>query len=226
MRLEDTIKHRLFRTSNNQYTRRNIGDFVIECKADIDKPVPLCIPTKVFDDTALVYKQLYLSNSRCQERSAPRSMYNLMFSNYYPNDCLNKVKIKDCTYYASQGVLFNADKQILFYFAQDLSDMMHPEPWLYITPRLLVDATVSGKPMEKFFMSTIVPYVLRDTVYVGSLEKHITIEIDNHADDTFFMPSSTLVSHTPVDEINIVLNNILFNNANVLSRFTENYRNR
>lgn len=225
MRLEDTIKYRLFRVSINEYTRDNSEDFVIECKADIAKPVPLCIPIEVFRHTALVYRQLYISRSVCSERSTPRALYNMIFSGYYPSDFLGRIKIKDNYYYVASGVLFNADKDPLFYFAQDLTDIQHPKPWLYLTPRLLADATVSGKPMEKFFMSTIVPYLINNDIYITGHENRTVVEIDNHIDDTFFMPNSTLLRDIPVNQVNDRLNDILVENADVISRFTENYSN-
>lgn len=226
MRLEDTIKHRLFRTRIPHYSRNNnLENFVIECKADSSKPVPLCIPSNLIGHVNLIYKKLCLTDSSCQERSTPRALYNVIFNTYYSNYSLIKVKMKDSVYYYAPGVLFTADKKPLFYFAYGCdSEMVHRNPRLFLTPLLLMNAAIPGNPMEKFFMSTIVPYLVSNKVYTEAhYESYTVIEIDNDIDSTFFMPDSTLVNTIPVDKVNDVLSDILADNADVISMFTENY---
>lgn len=226
MRLEDTIHFRLFRTCSDKYARPVNNDFIIECKGEKGKPVPLCIHPNEFLRTDLVYRQLYLSDRYCQERSTPRALYNALFNDYFNDGLLRTLKIKNIIYYGGPGILFNANKVPLFYFAYTLDEAWHMLPRLYITPTLLNDATASGKPMEKFFMSTVIPYLVNNTVVTGTgYEGNTVIEIDNQVDNTFFMPNANLLGSTSVNHINNRLNSILANNADVLSTFVENYRN-
>lgn len=224
MRLEDTIRHRLYSTRISQYSRETIDSFVIECKAEAGKPVPLCIPNGITERISLVYRKLYLVNDMCQERSTPRALFNLIFSTYYTNCSLFKVKLKQATYYTAPGVLFNADKQPLFYFARDIDPTGDGDkPILYLTPRLLSNAFTAGNPMEKFFMSTIVPFLVDNLIYVEHNARRTTILIDNDIDNTFFIPSGRLISMIPVDDINNHINGILADNADTISVFAENY---
>lgn len=227
MRLEETIRRKLFRSSISNYDRCvNNSPFVIECKWERGKPVPLCVPNDaLMARTDLIYKKLYLTDSYySQERSTPRALYNLIFSNYFCSYDLMQVKIKDIIYYASPGVLFNADKIPLFYFAYEFDEQGHTLPRLFITPTLLTNASLAGKPMEKFFMSTIVPYVLNNRISTArGFEAYTKVEIDNQVDNTFFLPESDLISSVPVDRINSRLNDILADNADTLAAFVDNY---
>lgn len=231
MALEDTIRNRLF-----QQFARNLDSipnqnnrFVIECKAEYGKPVPLCMPRDVFNSSHLVYRKLHQSGNHYpayEERSSPRAMYNLIFGSLFWTPLIT-LRIKGFIYYTAHGVLFNADKELLFYFAREYNSAFTAfTPRLYITPTLLADASQSSKPMEKFFMSTVVPFLVDNEVNVINGFKHTIIEIDNHADDKFFQPSSNLVSTIPVDQIHSRLNNILADNADVLSSFIHNYKRR
>lgn len=229
MRLEDTIKHRLFRQQFTQYSVANeVSSFAIECKGSTDKPIPLCIPSDAFAHSSLVYRRLVYSYDMVHsERSTPRALYNLILDCYYSGGHLAKIKIKDSIYYYAPGVLFNSNKEPLFYFAYEFDNTTtrrHQIPRLYLTPKLLADANTPGKPMEKFFMSTIVPFLVNnqvhtDTGYCG----YTIIEIDNHVDDTIFIPQNRMVLNTPVAEINDRLNNILANNSDVISTFVGSY---
>ena len=228
MKLEDTIHFRLFTMSDSRYSEAvNSKRFIIECKGDKTKPIPLCISLADFRTADLVYKELFLiRNYAVQERSTPRALYNLLFSGYNPYNFLIEVKMKDITYYSAPGVLFNVDKQPLFYFAYTLDVLGHKLPKLYLTPRLLADSGRPGKPMEKFFMSTVVPYLVDSTVLTGyAYEGKVEIEIDNEVDNTFFIPGSELVSSVPIDQINSKLNNILADNADSIASFVDNYIN-
>lgn len=227
MKLEDTIKHKLFRVSISSYSRNRAHDFIIECKAEFSKPFPICVPITNVLRSDLIYKKLYLDGYGCQERSTPRALYNLLFSNWLSNHVLVKLKLKDTYYYYAPGVLFTEDKIPLFWFGYEL-DRSNPNPMavkprLFISTLLLSNANVSGKPMEKFFMSTIVPYLVNNPVYCNGYQGYTTIEIDNHMDNTFFTPSGELVTSTPVDKINDRLNDILADNVDVIAAFTDNY---
>lgn len=229
MALEDTIRTRLF----GSYARRlesipnENSSFVIECKAEHGKPVPLCMPADVLSNSHVVYRQLWQTNNSIQEeRASARAMYNFIFG----SQCwtpLSKLKVKDSIYYTAYGTLFNADKELLFYFAREYNDDMTViTPRLYITPTLLHDASRPSKYMEKFFMSTVVPFLIDNDVWTHSGYKRTIIEIDNHADEVFFYPSSNLINAVPVGQVNDTLNDILADNADVLSTFIDNYKNR
>ena len=226
MRLESTIQSRLFRVYPNRDASINdLNNFVIECKAEKGKPVPLCMPRDIFNHSDLVYRKLYLTGSGgfCCERSTPRAMYNWIFNGYSIHDPLKKIKVKDNIYYAAPGVLFNSDKEVLFYFAIERDSRFHAVPRLYLTPTLFIDASMPSKPMEKFFMSTIVPFVMSTDIYIDNNYKRTIVEIDNEPDRTFFIPSGRLVETVPVDKINDKLSDILAANADMLSVFIENY---
>lgn len=223
MRLEDNISGRLFRNNVGSYYSDYNGGFIIECKAERGKPIPLCVPRNALLVNDLVYMKLYLGwNGYSCERSTPRALYNYMFSSYY-NSPLTKLKIKDSSYYAAPGVLFTESKELLFYFAKEYCENS-VKPRLYITSKLLLNSTFSGKPMEKFFMSTIVPYIIRNSVDTSLGRSHVIIEMDD-SNNTFFIPDSSLITSTPVERINDRLNDILVNNADVISSFVGNYGN-
>lgn len=225
MRLEDNLRYNLFRTSNTRFAEIKDYRFIIECKAEKGKPVPLCIPRDAFVNSDLVYRKLYLIDHHREEKSTPRALFNTLFSGYMPANGLIEAKVKDSMYYSAPGVLFTNDKKLLFYFASD-GDEGNYVSKLYITPTLLVNATVTGNPMEKFFMSTIVPYLINHIIYgIDGRSSKLVIDIDNFADNTFFIPRSRMVASTPIDKINDKLNDILANNADVLSAFTDNYAN-
>ena len=227
MALEDTIRRRLFGSYASRLTSvpNTNNSFVIECKAERGKPVPLCMPGGVLNNSQVVYRQLWqLDYLTQEERASPRAMYNLIFGSQLWTS-LGKLKVKDSIYYAAYGVLFNADKELLFYFARDYNDDMTVIiPRLYITPTLLRDASRPSKYMEKFFMSTVVPFLIDTDVWTHSGYKRTIIEVDNHADDVFFYPSSNLINAVPVGQINDKLNDILADNADVLSTFINNYK--
>lgn len=230
MRLEDTIKHRLFRISTSDWFSRNAGSnrCVIECKGNIHSSIPLCIPLNAFPNLSLIYKMMRLREDIVYERSTPRALYNMILDSGF-NRYFCKCKLKNSVYYTASGVLFNEDKDVLFYFAYTLDTVngrTHMRPRLYLTPELLADAAMPAKPMEKFFMSTILPYIIDSPVvtktgYIGNA----VVEIDNDVNSTFFVPDCSLVTTTPVDKINDKLNDILADNADVLSMFTGNYIN-
>ena len=229
MKLEDTIRYRLFRQTNSRYTCDNVDNFVIECKAERNRCIPICISTAVFTHLDLVYKQFFLVNEFCQERSTPRALYNVLFSNFSAHELI-KAKIKDIVYYYACGVLFNEDKVPLFYFAYGLNtDIRDIEtyniPRLFINPLLFYNAAQPGRPMEKFFVSTILPFLIDNTVFVYGHEDKTVIEIDNNIDRTFFVPDNRLISSVPVDSVNDRLNDILANNADTIASFTDNYLN-
>lgn len=228
MRLEDTIRLRLFRIRVNDYSNENTGGFVIECKAEKNKPVPLCIPYGSFAHSDLVYRQLYLTSypyyPAFHERSTPRAMYNLIFGSGFHNESLSRIKVKTAEYYCAPGVLFDSDKKLLFYFAKGVDSQFHPQPRLYITPHLILSASLQGKPMEKFFMSTILPFLVSTPVNRGDgVDANVIIEINNNVDEVFFMPQINMVSTYPVDRLSDKLTEILADNSDVLSRFMENY---
>lgn len=230
MTLENTIRTKLF----GSYARKlesvpnENNRFVIECKAERGKPVPLCMPPGVLNNSQIVYRQLWQTDiyPTPEERASPRAMYNLIFGTQFWTP-LKMLKVKGCIYYTAHGVLFNADKELLFYFAREYdANMTAIRPRLYITPTLLGDAFQPSKPMEKFFISTIVPFLVENGVWTHSGYKRTIIEIDNHADEVFFCPSGNLINTVPVGQINNKLSDILADNADVLSAFINNYKNR
>lgn len=228
MKLEDTIRGRLFRpyvpAEYNYINNIPNNSFVIECKADRQKPVPLCIPESIISHNDLVYKQLYLHPSRIiHERSTSRALFNALFGGYFPSDPLIEVKMKDIIYYYAPGVLFDEEKNVLFYFAKELAEQA-VIPRLYITPRLLLNSGTQGKPMEKFFMSTIIPFLMVNEIHLYPGEFKVIVEIDNCPDDVFFVPH-TSISQIPVEHINDRLNDALANNSDVICTFMEIYRN-
>lgn len=227
MKLEDTIKHRLFRPIGQGYEQFERCEFIIECKAEAGKPIPLCIPDMSFRNADIVYRRLYFQSlGPVYEKSTPRAMYNMILNtSYFPNLTLLKAKVKDNFYYATPGALFNSDKYPLFWFASEDREGT-AIPRLYITPVLLRNAALPGKPMEKFFMSTVVPYVLSNQIrsITGSY-KDVIVEISNEPDDVFFIPQSSMLSSVAVDKVNDNLNDILADNADVLSTFIDNYCN-
>ena len=227
MRLEDTIRNRLFRITVPMWNSMQTGEFTIICRADRTKPVPLCMPRESLVNSDLAFRKLHLCVEpylpAVHERSTPRAMYNLILGSYFSHELLVELKIKTAKYYYAPGVLFTSDKEVLFYFAKDIANGI-VIPRLYITPLLLANAAASAKPMEKFFMSTIIPFLINNRINSGGgFEEKIIIEIDNHPERTFFMPQSTLVASTPVDAINTRLNSILADNSDVISTFIDNY---
>lgn len=225
MRLEDTIRQRLFRTSFTTQVIGRVNDgIIIECKGEIDKSIPLCIPSTAFTRSSLVYRSLYLTDAYEHCRSTPRALYNLMFSSYFYHYGIAKLNIKSNIYYYAPGVLFTEHLEPLFYFAYNICEG-NLTPRLYITPKLLQDSTVSNKPMEKFFMSTIVPFLVEHDVRtgVGSAYRHVIIEIDNQIDNTFFRPVCNLISSTPINQMNDRLNAILADNADTISDFIDSF---
>ena len=229
MALEDTIKYTLFRMVPSDYVMHSVfGDVLIECKAEFGRPVPLCISNCKLEPNStsrisLGYRMLYMSYELQYTRSTPRALYKLLFGTGLNRTPLVKVHIKDSIYYYAPGVLFNASKQPLFYFALDINGEDHT-PRLYVTPVLLRDAFLPNKPMEKFFMSTIVPFLVNEPIYTDTgFLGYTLIEIDNHVDDVFFVPDNRLIRTTPVDQVNAKLNDILAANADTISNFVENY---
>lgn len=226
MKLEDTITRRLFTTTppHQDYVNSDIVEFILECKGNRDNVVPLCIDYDTFFDSNLIYSRLCFFTGRVPcEKSTPRSMYNRLFDAYYSYSPIMMIKIKGVIYYSAHGVLFDADKSVLFWFGYHADELNNMLPRLYLTPKLLSQAAASGRPMEKFFMSTVVPYLIDHDVRTSTGHYRTVIEIDNHPEDTFFVPGNALVTETPADMVNSVLGNILADNADMISSYIDNY---
>lgn len=232
MALEDTIRRWLFAPRGNMNYRKDpYQRFVIECKVERGKPVPLCVPRRLVQSADLAYRKLNLYDPPeyfCM-KSTPRAMYNWMFSGCLLRS-LVQMKIKDIVYYCAAGTLFDANKSPLFYFAVETDENNVPTPRLYLTDKLLANAATRGRPMEKFFMSTIVPFLIDNNVYDGSGSmrnnnsyKKVVIEMDNHVEDTFFMPTNNFIKDTSADSLIDKLNDVLVNNTDTLVSFLDNY---
>ena len=223
MKLEDTIRYRLFTRFPTTSDGFNINGYpTIECKAERGKPIPLCMGFSL-GDSDLVYHQINAVGTHSYiEKSTPRAMYNNMFGAYNTTDSLYKVKVKDSYYHIAPGVLFDDHYTPLFYFAQMTYENQYI-PMLFITPTLLGNASIPGKPMEKFFMGTIIPFLVSNEIKLLRGYAKVVINVDNRIDEKFFLPNSTPLVHTSVETFNEELNDRLLNNADMISGFINNY---